>query len=292
MVNANQGQVSSYLPSTAGSEAVSWTVYKVDISSTENGIHPNSAYHYEQNMQPPVSSSSSLGTVNAPQDYNGYAAYNPTDPYGYGSTGYSGYYSGYQQQPNPSYSQTVGAHQNTGAPYQPISSFPNSGSYAGSSSYSSTYYNPGDYQTAEAYSGSSYNNQNTQWNDTNYANYNPQQYAPYNSGTTAVYNSSAPTATSVNYQQHYKQWPDYYTQSEVTCAPGTENSSVTGVSSFGCPAPAATPAYSTSNSQQQQQPLPPPPPPPLPLPPPPPPPPYTPYWRPESSSSELPSVQV
>ncbi|PON91508.1 SAC3/GANP/THP [Trema orientale] len=280
---ASQGQISSHLPSITGSEALSWTAHKVDNNSAPNGIPSNSTYHYDQHMQQAVTSSASLGTVNAPQDYNGYASYtNPTDPYGYGSTGYSGYYNGYQQQSNPSYSQPVGAYQNTGAPYQPLSSFQNTGSYAGSASYSSTYYNPGDYQTAGGYPSSSYNNQTTPWNDTNYANYTSQQYAQYNTGTSAAYSSGSATAnaaaTSLNYQQQYKQWADYYNQTEVTCAPGTENTSVTGASNFGCPVPSVTSGYPTSNSQ--------------PAPPPPPPPPsYNPSWRPESSSSELPSVQ-
>ena len=241
-------------------------------------------------MQPPATSSTSLGMVNTPQDYNSYASYtNPTDPYGYGSTGYSGYYNNYQQQSNPSYSQPVGAYQNTGAPYPPLSSFQNTGSYAGSASYSSTYYNPGDYQTAGGYPSSSYNNQTTPWNDANYANYSSQQYTQYNSGTTTAYSSGTATATaaaaanSYNYQQHYKQWADYYNQTEVTCAPGTENTSVAGGSNFGGPVPSVTSGYPSLNSQ---------PPPPPPPPPAPPAPSYPPSWRPESSSSELPSVQV
>lgn len=256
--------------------------HKVDNRSTENGIPSNSTYHYDQHTQPPVSSSSSLGTVNAPQDYNGYSSYtNPSDPYGYGSTGYSSYYNGYQQQSNPSYSQPVGAYQNTGAPYQPLSSFQNTGSYAGSASYSSTYYNPGDYQTAGGYPSSSYNNQTTQWSDANYANYNnSQQYAHYSSGTTSVYSSGTATATAtatatetatatttttpLNYQQHYKQWADYYNQTEVTCAPGTENTSVTGPSNFGSSVPDAPSGYPNN----------------------PPPPPYALSWRPEPSSNE------
>ncbi|XP_062092766.1 SAC3 family protein A isoform X2 [Humulus lupulus] len=302
---ASQGQTSSHLPITAGNEAVPWPAHKVD-NSTSNGIPSNSTYHYDQHMQPPVSSSSSLGTVNAPQDYNGYASYaNPTDPYGYGSSGFSSYYSGYQQQSNPSYSQPVGAYQNTGAPYQPISSFQNTGSYAGSASYSSTYYNPGDYQTAGGYPSSSYNNLTTSWNDASYANYSSQQYPHYNSGTTSAYSSGTATATatatvgatSVNYQQHYKQWADYYNQSEVPCAPGTENLSVPGASNFGCPVPSVTSSYPTLNSQQLPPPPPGPPPPPPPVMPqgPPPglpgPPPYASSWRPESSSSEFPPVQ-
>lgn len=245
----------------------------MENSSTDNGIHSHSTYQYDQHTQPPASSSASLGTVNAPQDYSSYASYpNTADPYGYGSAGYPGYYNNYQQQSNQSYSQPVGAYPNTGAPYQPLSSFQNTGSYAGSASYSSTYYNPADYQTAGGYTSSGYTSQTTTWNGGNYANYTSQQYAPYTPETPGVYTSANATSTPQNYQQHYKQWADYYNQTEVSCAPGTENLSVTSTQNVGCPVPGVTPAYQPSDSQ--------------------PPPSYTPSWRPESSSSELPSVQV
>ncbi|CAN6565691.1 unnamed protein product [Malus baccata var. baccata] len=277
IVNANQGQTPSYTLSTTGSEASSWNLHKTDNSSTDNGVHSHSNYQYDQHPQPPGSSTSNLGTVNAPQDYNSYASYqNSTDPYGYGSAGYPGYYNNYQQQSNPSYSQPVGAYQNTGAPYQPISSFQNTGSNAGSASYSSTYYNPADYQTAGGYPSSSYNNQTTAWSGGNYANYTPHQYSQYTPDTTAAYSSSTATSTSQNYEQHYKQWADYYSQTEVSCAPGTENISVTSTPNVGCPVPGATTGYQTSDSQ---------------LPPPPPLPSYAPSWRPEPSPSELSSVQ-
>jgi hypothetical protein len=401
IVDASQGQTSSYYSPTTGSEAISWTFHQADHSSTQNGILPssNSTYQYDYQTQPPTrnvqdglnaaslpSSSSSVGTTTVSQDYNGYASYpNSTDPYGYGSTGYPGYYnsyqqqqqpshssyqqqqqpshssyqqqpshssyqqqpndssyqqqpnhssypqqqsndssyqqqpnhssyqqqphdssyqqqpnhSSYQQQPNhssypqqpnhssypqqpnssypqqqsnPSYSQPVGAYQNTGAPYQPLSSFQNSGSYAGSASYSSTYYNPGDYQTAGGYPSSGYSNQTTSWNDDNYTNYNPHQYANYTPDSTGAYSSSTVTAPSLDYQQQCKQWADYYSQTEVSCAPGTENISVASKSNVGCPIPGVSSGYPTSTSQT--------------------PPSYTPSWRLESSSSDFPSVQV
>ena len=282
-----------------------------------------------------------MGATNVSQDYNGYASYpNSTDPYGYGTTGYPGYYnsypqqqqqqpnhssyqqqpnhssyqqepnhssyqqqpnhssyqqqpnhssyqqqpnSSYQQQPNssyqqqhsnPSYSQPVGAYQNTGAPYQPLSSFQNTGSYAGSASYSSTYYNPGDYQTAGGYPSSGYSNQTTTWSDGSYANYTPHQYANYTpDSSTSAYSSGTVAAPSSHYQQQqYKQWADYYSQTEVSCAPGTENMTVASKSNVGCPIPGVSSGYSTSTSQA--------------------PPSYTPSWMPESSSSEFSSVQV
>ncbi|KAJ0091602.1 hypothetical protein Patl1_14108 [Pistacia atlantica] len=77
--------------------AVLWNMHGVDNRSIENGIIPNSTYHHEQHTEPltPYPNSS--------------------DPYTYGNTGYPGYYSNYQQQPYHSYSQPVGAYQNTEA---------------------------------------------------------------------------------------------------------------------------------------------------------------------------------
>lgn len=258
-------------------------------SSIDNGVLFNSTYQQDQraehptrNVQdgssvPSLASTSSSGAVNLPQEYSTYATNPNTDPYGYGNTGYAGYYSGYQQQSNQQYPQPVGAYQNTGAPYQPLSSFQNTGSYAGPPSYSSTYYNPGDYQTSGGYASGGYNNQSQQthsWNDGNYTSYASHQYPNPNYPTdpNGAYNASAATSTSLQYQQHYnKQWADYYSQTEVSCAPGTENISVTSTSNPLCPIP-VTSGYPASISQ--------------------PPAPYIPPWRPDSSSSELPSVQT
>ncbi|XP_061372236.1 SAC3 family protein A isoform X2 [Gastrolobium bilobum] len=279
-VDASQYQPSAYAPTTTGSEAVSWTVH----SSAGNGIYSNPSYQYDQHSQPPgrsiqdgqnVSSvagnSSNLGTANVPQDYNAYTSYpSSSNPYGYGSMGYSGYYNSYQQ-PNHTYSQPVGAYQNTGAPYQPISSIQNTGSYAGSASYSSTYYNPADYQTTGGYQNSSgYGNQATMWNSGSYPSYTSHPYTNYTPDSSSSYSSGA-AATSVQYQQQYKQWADYYNQTEVSCAPGTENISVTNSSTLSCPIPIATSGYATPNNQPPQS--------------------YPPVWRQESSSSAMPSFQ-
>ncbi|XP_068492907.1 SAC3 family protein A isoform X1 [Phaseolus vulgaris] len=277
-VDAGQHHPTSYAPSTTGSEAASWTVH----GSTGNGIYSNPTYQYDQHPQPPAKSiqdgynvssiagnSSNLGTANVTQDYNAYASYpSSSNPYGYGSMGYSGYHNNYQQQPNHTYSQPVGAYQNTGAPYQPISSFQNTGSYAGSASYSSTYYNPADYQTPGGYQNSGgYGNQATAWNNGSYSS-NP--YTSYTPDSSVSYSSGAAT-TSMQYQQQYKQWADYYNQTEVSCAPGTENLSVQSSSALGCPIPAVTSGYATPNSQPPQS--------------------YPPFWRQDSSSSAIPSFQ-
>lgn len=277
---------STYLPLTPAPEAITWANHKVDGSSNENGLLSNSTYQYNQQVLPPARnvqdglnvssvacSSSSFVTSNAPQDYNAYAQYsNSTDPYGYANAGYQGYYNNYQQQPNHSYSQPVGAYQNTGAPYQPLSSYQNTGFYAGSTSYSTTYYNPGDYQTAGGYPTSSYSNQTTSWNGGNYGNYVPNQYAQYTPDSSGAYSSTSTNASSLQYQQQCKQWADYYSQTEVSCAPGTEKLSTPSIANAGYPAHGST-NYPAPNSQ-------------------PPPPSYTPSWRPESGSSELVSAQV
>ncbi|KAM7266006.1 hypothetical protein ACFE04_003689 [Oxalis oulophora] len=254
-------------------------------------------------------------------DYNAYANY-PTstmDPYAYAnvtSTSTAGGYQGYtypsyqqqQQQPNTSYpqqqqqqqpsnsypqqpQQTVGAYQNsyqnTGASYQPLSSFENSGSYAGPASYSTTYYNPTttDYQTSGGYSTNAYINHTTpSWNDASYAQHyaSHQYHQSYTPDSTTTY-ASAPTATvsSVQHQQHYNQWSDYYSQTEVTCAPGTENLSVPSTSNLPGPPPivntiptiqlGVSAGYPTSTVQPSPA--------------------CTPSWNPESSASQMHSFQ-
>ncbi|KAI9387699.1 hypothetical protein POPTR_010G213700v4 [Populus trichocarpa] len=175
-----------------------------------------------------------------------------------------------QQQPSHSYSSTVGAYQNTGAPYQPLSSFQNTGSYTGTTSYSTTYYNPGDYQTAGGYPSSGYNNHTTLWNDPNYANYTSQQYSTYAPDTTSAYSSGTAASTSMNNEQRYKQWADYYSQTEVICAPGTEHLSAASTSNQGS---AVSGVYPTSSTQPPSS--------------------FTPTsQRTESASSDLPSLQT
>ncbi|KAK8492723.1 hypothetical protein V6N13_012675 [Hibiscus sabdariffa] len=276
VVNASHGQTSSYVPSTTGSEVASWNMYRVDNDSVESGSFSNSTYHHVLHTEPSIRTiqdgsnaaslamSSSIGATNAQQDYNGYSSYsNSSEPYSYVSTGYQGYYSGYQQQPNPTYSQPVGAYQNTGAPYQLLSSFQNTGS----ASYSSTYYNPADYQTAGGYSSSSYSHQTATWNECNYANYTTQQYSSYTPDTSGTYVAGNAATNSFLYQQHYKQWADYYNQTEVTCAPGTENLTVSSTSTQVSQVPSDCGGYPTSNGP-------------------------APSWKPESSSSLTPSSQT
>ncbi|XP_010669752.2 SAC3 family protein A isoform X2 [Beta vulgaris subsp. vulgaris] len=128
-------------------------------------------------------------------------------------------------------------------------------------------------QTTGAYAGSSYSSQATVWNQGNYTNY-PHQYGNYSHDSSSSYTSSNAAATT-NYQQHYQQWADYYSsQTEVTCAPGTENTAVTTAAALPCPIPGVSSGsgYSAPVSQAQAS--------------------YTPTWRPETSLSALPSQQT
>ncbi|XP_069153697.1 SAC3 family protein A isoform X14 [Solanum lycopersicum] len=253
-VDPNQHHMSSYY-APPNSTVAPWSAHAADSYARENGVVSHSGYDHDQQAAPPsrnvqdglnVAASAttpSSGATNVQQDYSSYGTYQSTDPYGYNNTGYAAYYNGYQQQPNQSYPQPSGAYQNTGAPYQPLSSLQNTGSYAGPASYSSTYYNPGDYQTSGGYTSGAYNNQTNAWHEGQYATYTSHQYPSYNSDSNAAYSSTTAPAAS-QYQQQYKQWADYYnhTQNDVPCAPGTENISVSNVSSLSCPVPAGYPA--------------------------------------------------
>ncbi|XP_047268776.1 SAC3 family protein A isoform X2 [Capsicum annuum] len=256
-VDPNQHHMSSYY-APPNSTVAPWSAPGADSYARENGVVSHSGYDHDQQAAPPsrnvqdglnvatCASTPSSGATNVQQDYSSYGTYQSTDPYGYNNTGYAAYYNGYQQQSNQSYPQPSGAYQNTGAPYQPLSSFQNTGSYAGPASYSSTYYNPGDYQTSGGYTSGAYNNQTNTW-EGQYATYTSHQYPSYSSDSNAAYGSTTAPAAS-QYQQQYKQWADYYnqTQNDVPCAPGTENISVSNVSSLSCPVPAG---YSASGVQ-------------------------------------------
>ncbi|XP_021722302.1 SAC3 family protein A-like isoform X1 [Chenopodium quinoa] len=277
----SQGHTYQYYPSAAAPTPIAWPVHGGDHSNLGNRTVQNVSYQYNQqqpttvqdatNMPSIASTSTASGTDNASHMYPSYATY-PTssNPYGYPSSEYTNYYSGYQQQPTQPYTQATGTYQNSGS-YQPISSFQNTGSYAGSTSYPSTYYNPGDYQTTGAYNGSSYSSQTNLWSQGNYTNY-PQQYGNYSHDTSNAYSSSSAAATT-NYQQHYQQWADYYSShTEVTCAPGTENTTVATTAVLSCPVPGVSSGYAAPVNQPQAA--------------------YAPAWKPEIAPSALPSHQT
>lgn len=300
-VDPSHAQAPSYYAPPPGSESASWTSYNHDQRS-----EPHSRSVQDGSTVASAATASSSGASSV--EYANYAAYPNNDQYGYGSTAYSSYYSSYQQQPNQTYTQQqsnplytqqqpnqsypqqqpnqsyaqqqpsqtyvqpAGAYQSTGAPHQPISSFQNTGSYAGPASYTTTYYNPGDYQTSGGYPAASYNSQTNTWNQGSYASY-AHQYPNYTAESNGAYNAQSAPAPPVQYQQDYKQWTDYYSQTEVTCAPGTENVASTSAPNVVSPLPAAPSGYSVSTSQQQVATTAPS------------------SWRPESNLSELSSVQ-
>ncbi|KVI09767.1 SAC3/GANP/Nin1/mts3/eIF-3 p25 [Cynara cardunculus var. scolymus] len=291
-VDPSRGQAPSYYVPSTGSEAVSWTTHGAANGSIQNGIDSSSSINHDQYAEPHLkniqdgvtamsaASTSNSGTANVPQEYASYAAYPGADTYGYGSTAYAGYNGGYRQQPNQSYPQqqsnqsypqSAGAYQSTGAPHQPISSLQNTGSYDGSSSYSTTYYNPADYQTSGDYAAGTYSNQINLWNQGGYASYG-HQYPSYPAETNGAYTAPSAAAIPLQYQQEHRQWADYYSQTEVCCAPGTENTSATSKSSLGCPVPAVTSVYSAPTNQQVASSAPT-------------------YWVPEPSTLDVPSVQ-
>ncbi|GAB2276684.1 hypothetical protein Dimus_011400 [Dionaea muscipula] len=280
-LDANHGQTIQYYSPATVATADSWPSQGAETSTLPN-------LNYQYNHQTEVTpkgvddgsnatshglTSSNMVVDNATQVYAaGYASYpTPTNSYGYGSTGYTGNYDGYQQQSNQPYTQTVGVYHNTGAPYQPLSSFQNTGSYAGPTAYSSTYYNPGDYQTSGAYAGSNYSNSTNLWSQGSYTNYSHQS-GNYNQDSSSGYSADSAAASTLSYQQQYKQWADYYHETEVICAPGTEKTTVTSSTTSTCAVLGVSGGYAAPTSQPQ--------------------PPYVPSWKPEAGNSVLPSVQT
>ncbi|KAH6801285.1 hypothetical protein C2S52_001749 [Perilla frutescens var. hirtella] len=122
----------------------------------------------------------------------------------------------------------IGAYQNTGAPYQPLSSFQNTGSFAGPASYSSTYYNPGDYQMSGSYASGTYGTQTNLWQGGQYATYGSHQYPNYSQQDT----NSAYSSTTLH-----------------CCAPKTEHISVSISSSVNSSILSGNVGYTASNNQ-------------------------------------------
>nr|POE45791.1 sac3 family protein a [Quercus suber] len=297
VLDASQGQT-SYFPPTTGSEAISWTIHRVDHSSTQNGILPSSTstYQYDYQTQPPTrnvqdglnaaslpssSSSDTRVTIIAIRSSSSSSSLSLTI-LAISSSLTTPAISRNLTTPAISSSLTTPAISRS-LIIPAISSsliIPATSSSLIPATSSSTLtlpiHNLWEHiktQTAGGYPSSGYGNQTTTWSDGSYANYTPHQYANYTpDSSTSAYSSGTVTAPSSHYQQQqYKQWADYYSQTEVSCAPGTENMTVASKSNVGCPIPGVSSGYSTSTSQA--------------------PPSYTPSWMPESSSSEFSSVQ-
>ncbi|CAH1427118.1 unnamed protein product [Lactuca virosa] len=101
-------------------------------------------------------------------------------------------------------------------------------------------------------------------------------YANYATPTaTARYpNNDSYGYRNIGYADYNKQWTNYYSQTEVTCAPGTKNVYYTSAPNLVSPVPVVDNAYSAPNSQQVASTA------------------LVPSsWKPESGLFELPSVQ-
>ncbi|KAI3887415.1 hypothetical protein MKW92_050801 [Papaver armeniacum] len=219
VADVNQGQSSVY-PSLMLPPQTPWAMHRTN-SSVHNAVYTDTVYYPNQKTYPPprnaqyglntssyAADSSIMGVPTGTQDYSGYASYSTyDDPYGYGTIGYQDNYV-YTQQGNQPYTPQLGGSQNSGYPYQPLTSSQNSGSY------SSIYHDTGDYQTSGGLVSTAYGSQLTQadlWNDgSSYAGYPSPHYSEY----TPAYSSNAQSSSN-------------QTSSVVTCAPGTENKSTT-----------------------------------------------------------------
>nr|XP_043614964.1 SAC3 family protein A isoform X2 [Erigeron canadensis] len=128
-------------------------------------------------------------------------------------------------------------------------------------------------QTSGGYPTTNYNtNQTNTWNQGSYVGYS-HQYSNYNAEPNGVYAAQSDPAAPQYQPDYSKQWADYYSQTEVTCAPGTENVSSTSASNLVTPLPAVANGYSAPSSHQpvaSSAPS---------------------SWRPEPGLSELSSVQ-
>ncbi|TVU19726.1 hypothetical protein EJB05_35895 [Eragrostis curvula] len=212
----------------------------------------------------PHAAQSTMGMENAAQSH---APYSSTVQHGYNPVDYANYYYSYPQATNdPSVQQ--GANQHTGAAYQPLTSFQNSGSYIDPTS--NTYYNAGGHQTVPGYGSSSYYYQNNTWNGGSTGNNYAQPYQNYTpSDTNALQSSTSMPANSIPYQQQqYNQWPYYYNQS----VPSASSNPVAGNSTTDTIAVNTPSGYSYSSSQ--------------------PPPPGTTSWKNNSVASVAPPVQA
>uniref|UniRef100_A0A0D3EVZ1 SAC3/GANP/THP3 conserved domain-containing protein n=1 Tax=Oryza barthii TaxID=65489 RepID=A0A0D3EVZ1_9ORYZ len=151
---------------------------------------------------------SAMGITGATDSYAPYS--NSVQP-GYNAPQYPNYYYNCPQSTNES-SVQQGVDQSSGAAYQPLTSFQNSGSYVGPTS--NTYYNAGAHQTAPGYATSNNYYQSNSWTGGSSGDNHVQSYQSYTpSDTNAAQSSSSLPNNSYHYHQQYNQWPYYYDQS-------------------------------------------------------------------------------
>uniref|UniRef100_A0ACD5TCY9 Uncharacterized protein n=2 Tax=Avena sativa TaxID=4498 RepID=A0ACD5TCY9_AVESA len=157
-------------------------------------------------IQPPVGASNATNT---------YAPYSNSAQPGYNAAQYPNYYYNYPQAAN-NFSVQQGVDPSSGAAYQPLTSFQNSGSNVGPTS--NTYYNAGADQTAPGYATNNYYYQNNAWAGGSSGDVHSQTYQTYTPSVTSAAQNS--------YPQQYNQWSNYYDQS----APNSGGSAVAGSS--------------------------------------------------------------
>nr|XP_051226948.1 SAC3 family protein A-like isoform X5 [Lolium perenne] len=204
-----------------------------------------------------------VGTSNAT---NTYAPYSNSVQPAYNAAQYPNYYYNYPQAANDSTVQQ-GVDPSSGAAYQPLTSFQNSGSYVGPTS--NTYYNAGADQTAPGYATNNYYYQNNAWGGGSSGDVHSQTYQTYNpSDANAAQNSSSLPTNSFHYPQQYTQWSHYYDQS----APNSVGSAVAGSSVSETKASSAGSGYAHPSSQ--------------------PPPPGTTQWKNDTVASTAPPLQA
>ncbi|CAI9264696.1 unnamed protein product [Lactuca saligna] len=260
-VDSSHGQAQSYYASSSAPESASWTMYGAVSDSTGNKTYPSANFSHDQRSEPQSRnlqdglSVASAGTVS--------------------SSGAAANLEICSSQINHILLLLI------------IISSSSQINHTLSSSQISlvkrmfSQQEPIKVQTSGGYPTANYNTQTNSWNQGSYPSY-AHQYPNYTTDSNVAYTAQNNTpVASVQYQQDYsKQWTDYYSQTEVTCAPGTENVSSTTAPNLVSPLPVPVPvpvvanAYSAPNNQQVASTAP-----------------VPSSWKPESGLSELPSVQ-
>ncbi|VAH65709.1 unnamed protein product [Triticum turgidum subsp. durum] len=249
--SVEQTSSSQYQPSASGhhawssSSGASWN-YSVD-NTNQNAVYYDpqrdvSVSGATQNVTngAPHVTQPAVGTTNAT---NTYAPYSNSVQPAYNAAQYPNYYHNYPQPANDS-SLHQGVDQSSGAAYQPLTSFPNSGSYVGPTS--NTYYNAGADQTAQAYATNNYYYQNQAWSGGSSGDVHAQTYQTYApSDTNAAQSSCSLPTTSFHYPQQYNQWSNYYDQS----APNSGALAVAGNSASDTKSPSAGSGYTYPSTQ-------------------------------------------
>uniref|UniRef100_A0ACD5T9K6 Uncharacterized protein n=1 Tax=Avena sativa TaxID=4498 RepID=A0ACD5T9K6_AVESA len=256
--------------SSTGAAAVSWN-YPVDSQKQDAvyydpqrdvSVSGDNNHNVASSAPPTVQSTMSLTSAS-----HSHVPYSSPIQHGYNPAEYGNYYYNYPQATNNYSAQQGGANQHSGAAYQPLTSFQNSGSYVDPAS--NTYYNAGGHQTAPGYATSNYYYQNDTQNDGSSGNNYAQSYQNYSSsGTNAVQSSTTVPANSFSYQPQYNQWPYYHNHP----APSPNVNPVAGSSNIDNRVVNTTSGYSYPSAE--------------------PPPPGTTSWRSDSGASVAPPVQA